>query len=129
MSSDHIEDSKTKVTLSGDDATLETKDSAFAGEVTHGVSNDSLDYKKLMFWSGLGIATVVIFVVALMFFSQFSFMNAQRNASATSSYYEITKLTEDAEAHLNSYGVVNLEEGVYRIPIEEAINKVATDTE
>ena len=69
----------------------------------------------------------LLFVVSLIFFSQYSYTNAQRNASVTSTYYEITKLTEDAEAHLNSYGVVDAEEGVYRIPIDEAINKLATD--
>ena len=48
MSSDHIEESNAKVTLdeSGENATLETNNSGFANNVTHGVNDDNLDYKK-----------------------------------------------------------------------------------
>lgn len=128
MSADHIEVSKTRISkTTGEDVTLETEDSSFAGAVNHGVNDDNMEYGKLFFWSGLGIVTVVVFVVALMFFAQFSFLNAQRNASASSTYLEITKLKADQNEQLNSFGVVDLEDGVYHIPIDEAINKIAVD--
>lgn len=128
MSADHIEDSNTKVSgASGDDVTLETADTSFAGAVSHGVNDDTMNYSKLFIWSGLGIITVVVFVVALMFFAQYSFFNAQQNASVTSSYLEVTKLKADQTEELNSFGVVDLEKGIYRIPIDEAINKIAVD--
>lgn len=111
------------------DYEIESDDETFIHSLSFGVQDDDFNYRKLFFWSGFGIATVVVFVVALIFFAQYSFDSAQRNVSVTSSYYEITQLTEDAEAHLNSYGVVDLEEGVYRIPIDEAINKLAVDEE
>ncbi len=128
MSADHIELSKTRISKEvGEEVTLETEDASFAGAVSHGVNDDSMDYGKLYFWSGLGIVTVIVFVVALMFFAQFSFTNALRNASESSTYLEITKLEADQTEQLNSFGVVDLEDGVYHIPIDEAINKVAVD--
>lgn len=126
--SDHIEDSKTKIsTTSGDEVTLETIDSSFAVAVTHGVNDDDMDYGTLFFWSGLGIVTVIVFVVGLIFFAQFSFLNAQRTVSENSSYTEITEMRASQTEQLNSFGVVDLEDGVYHIPIDEAINNIAVD--
>ena len=128
MSADHIEESKTRVAkTTGEEVTLETQDSLFAGAVNHGVNDDTIDYGKLFFWSGIGIVTVIVFVVALMYFAQFSFNNALMNASVSSTYMEITKLKADQNEQLNSFGVVDLEDGVYHIPIDEAIKKVAID--
>ena len=125
---DHIEDSKTKISLtSGDDVTLETVDSSFAGAVNHGVNDDAMDYRTLFFWSGLGIATVIVFVIGLIFFAQFSFFNAQRTVSENSSYLEITEMRASQTEQLNSFGVVDLEDGVYHVPIDEAIKNIAID--
>ncbi len=109
------------------DVSIESEDTFFIEAVNHGVENENLDYNKIFFWSGLGIVTVVVFIVALIFFSQYSFNNAKNNALNSSTYLEITKLKADQTEQLNTYGVVDLEAGVYRIPIEEAINKIATD--
>ena len=111
MSSDHIEESNAKVTLdeSGENATLETNNSGFANNVTHGVNDDNLDYKKLIFWSVLGVSIVAVFIVSLIYFSEFSLNNAKENAGSTTSYLEVTKLKADQTATLNSYGVVDLE--------------------
>lgn len=110
-----------------EDISIESDNAIFIEAVSHGVENENLDYGKLFFWSGLGIAIVVVLIVGLIFFSQFAFSNAQNNASNSSTYLEITKLNADQTEQLNSFGVVDLEAGVYRIPIEEAINKVAID--
>ncbi len=118
-----IKDSKTDVF----DASIESNDEIFITSVNHGVEEEDLDIKAIVKWSVLGIVTVVVFVAVLIPFAQFSLTTAKENVNVTSSYYEIRQLNEDAEAILNSYGVVNGEEGIYRIPIDEAINKIATD--
>lgn len=110
-----------------EDVKIESNDPIFIKSVNHGVEEENLDYPTLFLWSGLGIVIVTVLIVALIFFSEFSLTNAQRNADNSSTYFEITKLNADQTEHLNSYGVVDLEEGVYRIPIDEAINKIATD--
>ena len=110
-----------------EDYNIESDDNDFIYAVSHGVEEENLDYKKILFWSGFGIVTVTVFIVALIFFAQFSFTNAQRNASNTSSYLEITKLKADQTEHISTYGVVDLEAGIYRIPIDQAINKIAVN--
>lgn len=110
-----------------EDVSIESDDPIFIDSVNHGVEAENLNYNRIFLWSGLGVITVIVFIVALIFFAQYSFSNAQKNALNSSTYLEITKLRADQTEHLNSYGVVDLEAGVYRIPIEEAINKIATD--
>ncbi|GAB5409637.1 MAG: hypothetical protein BalsKO_20020 [Balneolaceae bacterium] len=110
-----------------EDVSLQSDDPIFIESVNHGVEAENLDYNKIFMWSGLGVILVIVFVVALIFFAQFSFSNAQKNALNSSTYLEITKLKADQNEHINSFGVVDMEAGVYRIPIEEAIKKVATD--
>ncbi|MGB0346694.1 MAG: hypothetical protein ACPGGA_04360 [Balneolaceae bacterium] len=118
-----IKDSKTDVF----DASIESDNDIFITSVKHGVEEEDLDFKAITIWSILGIVTVVVFVAILIPFAQFSINAANENANLTSTYYEIRQLNEDANAILNSYGVIDGEEGIYRIPIDEAINKLATD--
>lgn len=110
-----------------EDVSLESDDEEFTYAVQHGVESDNLNYNRLFFWSGLGVAVVTVFIVALIFFAKFSYSNALQNVSETSSYVEITKLKADQNEELNSFGVVDLEKGIYRIPIEDAIDKIAID--
>jgi len=61
----------------------------------------------------------------LIQFAQASWFDAQNEAAVNSQFSEIKELkAKDAET-LNSYGVVDLENGTYRIPIDQAINKIA----
>ena len=109
------------------DVEISSDNEHFVHAVSYGDEEEGLSYAPLIKWSVIGIATVVVLVVGLIFFSQFSFTNALRTVSESSTHYEIVKLNEEAEATLNSFGVVDLEEGVYHIPIDEAINKLAVD--
>jgi len=118
-----IKDSKSDVV----DVSIESDNEIFITSVKHGVEEEDLDIKAITMWSVLGIVTVIVFVAVLIPFAQYSINAANENANVTSSYYEIRQLNEDANAILNSYGVVDGEEGIYRIPIDEAINKLATD--
>lgn len=106
---------------------ITTEDEEFAGAVEHGVMSDSLNYNKLIFWSTLGTALVVIFVIGLVYFSQYSLFETQKQVSTQSTYSEIKELKAEQNQELNSFGVVDLEEGIYRIPIDSAISRIATD--
>ncbi|MDR9417894.1 transposase [Gracilimonas sp.] len=111
----------------GEDVDLATDDSEFAAAVEHGVMSDTLNYKKLIFWSTLGTSLVIIFVIGLVYFSQYSLFEAQKEASSRVTYSDFSELVAEQEQELNSFGVVDLEDGIYRIPIDSAINKIATD--
>lgn len=101
-----IKDSKTDVF----DASIESDNDIFITSVKHGVEEEDLDFKAITIWSILGIVTVVVFVAILIPFAQFSINAANENANLTSTYYEIRQLNEDANAILNSYGVIDGEE-------------------
>ena len=68
---------------------------------------------------------VVIIIVALIQFAQASVFNAQNEASINSGDSKIKELKAKDKETLNTYGVVDLEKGVYRIPIEQAITNIA----
>ncbi len=99
----------------------------FAAVVNHGVEDEGINLAAVYKWSGIGVVFVIISVVVLIYFAQYAYSNAEANVNVTSAYYEIEKLREEGEAILNSYGIIDLEEGVYRIPIDEAINKMAEE--
>ena len=128
MSADHHEYSRATVIIDAqNDASVETSDQELSNAITIGVNDDIMDFKKLIFWSGLGVGIVTAVVVVWIFASQMFFEQSKANATATSTYYAIDKLYEDANNHIQSYGVLDAEKGVYHIPIEAAIEKITTD--
>ena len=127
MSADHHKFSRATVSINNkNDASIETSDQELANAITLGVNDDIMDFKKLIFWSGLGMGIVATVVVIWIFASQVFFEQSKANATATSTYYAIDKLTEDANNHIDSYGVLNAEKGVYHMPVDAAIEKIAT---
>jgi Tfp pilus assembly protein PilO len=106
---------------------VEISDSSVADAVEHGVMLDQLNYKRLVFWSVFGTVLVVVFVVALFEMFQYNERLTQENVSANSEYYQVNQLKKEAQTKLDSFGVVDLENGIYRIPIDSAISEIAAD--
>jgi hypothetical protein len=95
---------------------------AFTLSVEKGVMEDTLDIKMLTFWS---IITIV-FMIAMAYsgYRIYKFYGFQNRADlAISTEYKELKNKQAADAqHLSSFGMVDGEAGVYRIPIDAAIN-------
>ena len=128
MSAEHHEISRATISINANnEASVETSDQELAKAITVGVNEDTMDLNKLIFWSGLGVTLVVAVVVVWIFASQMFFEQSKANATATSTYYAVEKLTEDANHHIQSYGVLDAEKGVYHIPVEQAIEKITTN--
>lgn len=106
---------------------IEISDAKVADSVEHGVMLDQLNYKRLVWWSVLGTILVVIFVKALFEMYQYNERLTKENVSADSEYYQANQMKQEARDQLDSFGVVNLENGVYRIPIDSAISEIAAD--
>lgn len=100
-----------------------------AKSVEHGVMDDKLNYKRLVFWSVFGTVLVIVFVQALFEMFQYNQQLTQERVSAESEYYQVNELKKEANKQLDSFGVVDLENGIYRIPIDSAINEMAADEE
>jgi transposase-like protein len=95
-----------------------------------GVMSDKLNYKRLTFWSVLGIILVIVFIQALFEMYQYNMQNTeQRVAAESGEYYQSVQQKKKARKHLNSFGVVSLEEGTYNIPIDSVISNMAVDEE
>jgi len=110
---------------SGENVNLETDNELLAAAVSHGVNDDKLNFNKLIFWSTFGTGLVIVIIYGLVQFAEASWFNAQNKAALNSNYSKIKELkAKDAEI-LNSFGVVDLENGTYRIPIDQAINNIA----
>ncbi len=59
MSADHHEYSRATVIIDAqNDASVETSDHELSNAITIGVNDDIMDFKKLIFWSGLGVGIV-----------------------------------------------------------------------
>ncbi len=111
------------------DVDVEITDEKVADSVFHGVMLDQLNIKRLVFWSVFGIVLVLIFVIGLFEMYQYNVQVTQERVSAESEYYQANQLKREAQEELESFGVVNPEEGIYRIPIDSAINEMAVDDE
>lgn len=108
---------------------VEITNQKVADSVEHGVMLDQLNYKRLVFWSVFGIILVLIFVQALFEMYEYNRQVTQERVSAESEYYQANQLKKQAHQQLDSFGVVDLENGIYRIPIDSAINEMAADEE
>lgn len=108
---------------------VDVSDEDVAESLSYGVMADNLNYKRLAFWSVLGVILVIIFVQALVEMYQYNTQVTRERISAQSEYYEVNRINNEAEETLSSFGVVDPEEGIYRIPIDSAMNEMAADTE
>lgn len=108
---------------------VEISDAQVADAVEHGVMLDKLNYKRLIFWSVFGVILVLIFVQALFEMYQYNQQVAQERVSNESQYYQVNELKTNARQKINSFGVVDLENGIYRMPIDSVINEMAVDDE
>lgn len=106
---------------------LEVKDSYLADSISKGVMEDKLNYERLIFWSVLGTVLLVIFVYALFEMFQYNTDVTRDRILENSEFYEINQLRTQGEETLSTYGVVDLEEGIYRIPIDSAISDIANE--
>lgn len=110
-----------------EDVGVEVTDKDIAESLDYGVMLDNLNIRRLTFWSLLGIALVLIFVFALREMYQYNRQLSQEAASGSTEFYQVNQQKRADTETLNSFGVVDMENGIYRIPIDSAINEMAED--
>lgn len=103
---------------------LEVTDRDIENSIHDGVMKESLNYRRLIFWSVFGTILATIFVFTLKELYEYSSQLNQDQVSSQSEFYEVNKLKREATEQLNSFGVVDSEQGIYRIPIDSAITDV-----
>jgi hypothetical protein len=111
-----------------DPVEIEVGDQEVADSLEHGVMGDKLNYPRLLFWSLFGLFIFVLFVYALTGMYSYNTFVAQQEKDKTTKWTEVTKLRENDQQRLNSFGVINAEDGVYHMPIDSVINDMATQS-
>ncbi len=121
-----VRDLKAGSVTDDDEVTLDVSDD-FAKSIEFGATYDNLNYSRLTFWSLFGTAVIVLFIIAVMFMHEYTRTSALQERAEQSVYYDIEELNRTDQVTLDSFGVVNPDEGIYRIPIDSAITIIATD--
>jgi hypothetical protein len=109
-----------------DDVSLEATED-FIRSVEYGATFDKLNYKRLTFWSLFGTVSVVLFIIGIMFMHEFNRTSALQERFQQSIFYNIDELQQSDRARLESFGVVDPDAGIYRIPIDSAITILANE--
>lgn len=96
-------------------------------EKERGVAYEGVAASQIMGIS-VSIIVVVLVAIAILFgwFGQVSQTEAQ-SASERQTYNDIREAEVEATQRLQQYGVVDEEEGTYRIPIDRAMDLIATE--
>jgi hypothetical protein len=114
---------------STDEITLEARSEDFYSAVGFGAQEDKLNYKRLTFWTLFGTIFVLVIVVSLIYVFDTTISKTQQQVSAQSNYFDVNELKSRDEATLSSFGVVDPENGIYRIPIDSAITLMLSENE
>ena len=101
----------------------------FAKDYEFGATPDNLNYSRLFFWSIFGTVVILLFIVAVFNVYDYTYDGVNQQSAETSLYYDIDQLEASSSEQLNSFGVVNPEEGIYSIPIDSAITEIAQESE
>lgn len=101
----------------------------FAKDYEFGATPDNLNYSRLFFWSIFGTVVILLFIIAVFNVYDYTYDGVMQQNAEQSMYYDIDQQEASSTEQLNSFGVVNLEEGIYRIPIDSAITKIAEEPE
>jgi transposase-like protein len=112
-----------------DQVDLEVANQEFSDSVNFGASIDNLNIKKLTFWTIFGTFLILVMIVGIIEIYDFTISTSQQDVAKESTFYDISELRERDKETLNSYGVVDLDEGIYRIPIDSAISLTAKSIE
>jgi hypothetical protein len=95
--------------------------------VEYGATFDKLNYPRLAFWSVFGTATIVIFIVAIMYIYDYTRSSTAQDGAQRSQFYNIEEIQQRDRTKLDTFGVVDPDEGIYRIPIDSAITLIANE--
>lgn len=112
----------------GNTVSLDASDD-FLESVEYGATLDKLNYKRLVFWAVFGTALIILIITAIQMIHNYTTSGVQRQVSEQSRFFNIDRSNQEAEEMLNTFGLVDLEAGIYRIPVDSAISRMANESE
>lgn len=101
------------------DVMVEHHDEAF------GVEPENVDASPVIMAAIIGTLVVITIVIMIFQWSKQEFAYARAEATEMTGYPELRENRLNAERQLSQYDVLDAEQGVYRIPIDRAIDLMA----
>lgn len=83
--------------------------------------DDKLNIKRITFWAVLGIVIFAVLLGGVYFLYNYNKFVTTQEASMGSEHEQITRMKQESQEHLNSFGVIDEEEGRYHIPVDSAM--------
>lgn len=119
MASKDVKQEVTPVEIEGDDL--------LKSNTSIGVESDDLSLAKIIGWASAIIALIVVFFVALPYAFNIASDVKKDELAKTTISYELKELRDNEYKSLNTFGIVDKENGVYRMPIDSVINILSVD--
>jgi len=101
----------------------------FANDYEFGATPDHLNYPRLAFWGTFGTLVILLMIFGIFSLHNYTFQSVSQLQSSQSTFYDIDTIKERDRVTLDSFGVVDLEAGIYRMPIDSVISQMATDSD
>ena len=96
------------------------REALFEKEREMGVAHEGVEAKQIFVLIGTVVIILAGIIVTLIIVTQLESQGARFMAAGSSGYPELRQSEQQATELLETYGYVEGEEGVYRIPLEEA---------
>ncbi|HKJ46103.1 MAG TPA: hypothetical protein VJ991_09780 [Balneolales bacterium] len=120
MSSKDLDNSKE---LNPEEGNFQIEDEEeFIHSLDEGVTEDTLNLKRLVFWVVTGLSLVVMLIIIAYNIYTYNSYEIEQQVNDQSVNYQISQKRAQEHQILTSYGIVDLKKGLYRIPIDSAIS-------
>lgn len=96
--------------------------------VLQGVMSDDLNYRRLVSWSVIGVIIITIFAQMLIESYEVGIGKMPEQIAGEQAFYKVTHKKNQATKELNSFGVVDEEKGIYRVPVDMVMEQMAEKT-
>lgn len=106
---------------------LEVTSIELANSLEQGVMSDHLNYKRLIAWAIIGLILVAVFTQMLIEIFKVETSVMPEQVVGEHAFYKVTQKKREARQELSSFGVVDEESGIYRVPVEMVIEQMAND--
>ncbi len=113
--------------VQGPNASEILKEGYVKESINYGVTPDTLNYKRLFgyFFGGIILVSVMVYGSKTMF-NYFSF-KASQEAAINAVFYDIEELRAKDKEILTTFGVVDEDKNLYRVPVDSAITLILND--
>lgn len=108
--------------LNDQDVQLTGGDQDFAHSIDKGVTDDVLDIKKLTFWSIITVIYMIVMVYGGYQIYTYWGFKSKMDLAINAEYKELSSKNAQDQEQLSTFGIVNADSGVYRIPIDTAFD-------